>query len=132
MSRRADVAEHEAAHVVVGMALGLPFRAAKVGHEVWKDFEILGYTWFGGRCKVAHGVLACAGIVWERKFGRNRVHASADRQNARGYLGSGVRTGCKLANEILVTRTEILGRVARELCDRDLGPKELAAMVVGE
>lgn len=130
--RRTDVAEHEAAHVVVGASLGLPFKRAKVGREEWRSFVIEGLTWFGGRCWLAHGITACAGVVWERREGGSRLGAAADRRNAQNCFDQrNISTGCKAAADILRTRGEILERVARELCDRDLGPAELAELAVG-
>jgi len=134
VTRLADVAEHEAAHIVVGLALRLPFKAARLGEERWRNLTILGYTWFGGRCHIAHGVAACAGIVWERRPGGRPDAAAGDRRLARENLRTraGIETGCRLAAEILSRRRGILEIVARELCDRDLGPAELAEMVLGE
>lgn len=135
MTTRTDHAEHEAAHVVVGLALGLPLKIARARLERWKGIEIEGFVWFGAPSRrMAHGITACAGIVWENQPGGSKVGASADRAHAAYYLrtAESIRTGCKVASEIIRTRGAILARVARELCDRDLRPAELAEMVVGE
>lgn len=135
MTTRTDHAEHEAAHVVVGLALGLPLKIATVRKDVWRNIEIEGFTWFGApRKRLAHGVTVCAGIVWEGRPGGSPSGAHGDKRLAREYLRTpaDVATGCAIAAEILRTRQGALQRVARELCDRDLRPAELAEMVVGE
>lgn len=132
VTARIDHAEHEAAHVVVGLALGLPLKIATLRQEVWRSIEIEGYVWFGAPSKrLAHGIVACAGIVWESKPGGSPTGARGDRALAAEYLGApaDVRTGCKIASEILRTRQTALARVARELCDRDLRPAELAELI---
>jgi hypothetical protein len=142
MTTRAEHAEHEAAHVGVGLALGLPLKVATLKRSVWQKIEIEGFVWFGDlRNRLAHGVMACAGVVWEARPGGEPKGARGDLTNARFFLQSvrrgsslaaNVQTGCKLAAEIMRTRQRVLARVARELCDRDLRPAELAEMVVGE
>ncbi len=137
-----QTAEHEAAHVVVGLALGLPLKIATVRSDVWRKIELGGFTWFGGfRNRLAHGIMSCAGIVWERRPGGDPRGARGDATLAREYLRTPIRggstaanveTGCNLAAEILRTRQSALARVARELCDRDLRPADLAEMVLGE
>jgi hypothetical protein len=142
MTVRVDIAEHEAAHVVVGLALGLPLKVATLRKDVWRKIEIEGFTWFGGyRRHLAHGITNCAGVVWESRPGGDPRSARGDLRLAREHLVSNVNgrstraaveTGCRVAAEILKSRRGILARVARELCDRDLRPTELAEMVVGE
>lgn len=140
MSVRVDHSEHEAAHVVVGLALGLPLKAATLSKTTWRKIEIEGFVWFGDyRKHLAHGVTACAGIVWESRPGGEPEGARGDLQLAREYLrrttyggstAQNIATGCTLAAEILRTRQRVLARVARELCDRDLGPRELRELVL--
>ena len=97
MTARVDHAEHEAAHVVVGLALCLPLRLATLRQETWRNFEIEGYTWFGApRQRLAHGVVACAGIAWESRPGGSPHGARGDRKLALERLRTpaDVRTGC--------------------------------------
>jgi hypothetical protein len=128
------VAEHEAAHLVVGVALGLRLRHVVVKPSTWRGFEIAGYTWFAtpGN-KIAHGIVACAGMVWESRPGGKRLGAAGDRKLAREYLrtASAVKTGCRVAAEILTHRKRAHRRVVREICEHaKLGPRDIERLVL--
>ncbi len=120
--------------------MGCPLKLASVRKDVWRKIEIEGFTWFGGtRNYLAHGVMSCAGIVWERRPGGELSRARGDAQLAKEYFTSRahagrtsehVETGCRIAAEMLASRKRILARVARELCSRDLRPAELAELIV--
>lgn len=126
-------AEHEAAHLVVGLALGLKLRRAFVRRETWNGLTIDGLVYFNGyqRRRLAIGVMACAGIVWEAKLGRKGLDW-VDAKLARTCLTSthDVLVATRLAREILEGRRRLHARVASELCDRDLGPADVEALVL--
>lgn len=126
------VAQHEAAHIVVGVALGLKLRRAAVGEVTWRSYRALGYTWFkiGPTMKLAAGIMTCAGIVWDRDSGEGL--SEGDLTLAREYLSSAhdVRTAEKIAAEILASRSRIHSRIVAELCERDLGPRDIERMIL--
>lgn len=135
MSVRADAAEHEAAHVVVGLALGLKLRKAALGYFDNPQHYLDGFTWFShGRQYLAFGVMICAGIAWERREGGNPSNAALDAKQAKQIhiYSANVETSVRLADELLRARRAAHARVARELCDRDLGPADVERLVIGE
>ncbi len=130
------VAEHEAAHIVVGLALGLRLRRAVVGPCEWRGWAALGYTWFavGPRKRLAAGIMSCAGIAWEARPSGDAQGAAGDRILAREWLTSlhDVAVGTRIAAEILRGRRAIHARLAAELTDGALGPRDIARLCAGE
>ena len=126
-------AEHEAAHLVVGCALGLKLRRATV-LPTGPDALYVGYAWFHGpmRAHAAFGVMYAAGVYWENRDGGNPDVAVYDLKHARACFRSSadVRTAARLAGEILTARRGVLARVARELLDRDLTARDIAALIL--
>jgi hypothetical protein len=133
---RTDTADHEAAHVVVGVAVGLRLKLASICHGTG-DNE--GVAWFIGsrvRNSLALGLMYCAGAAWEARKGDrgHESYARGDLELARKWLGlskSDVRAGVRVASELLDARRALHARVARELCDRDLTHKDVRALVLG-
>jgi hypothetical protein len=136
VSRDVSAAEHESAHVVVGMALGLRVRRVALGSVDAEGWYSHGFTWFRGSSathRFALGVMYCAGVAWEAEHG-DTAYAAADREIARDHLKMSrhdYRTGVRIADEILRARAKVHRRVVRELLDRDLGPKDVAALALG-
>lgn len=64
-----DVVTHEAAHIVVGVQLGLKLREAVVG----KPGDYAGYAWFPHARGHEWQLTLAAGIAWERA-----IHAPPD------------------------------------------------------
>ncbi len=125
-------AEHEAAHLVVGLALGLKLKRAFVRRADLNGVAVDGLVWFSGfaRRKLAQGVMACAGIAYERRI--KRVGFTwYDEKFARECFSSrsDLETGVRLAREILDCRRRAHTRLAVELCDRDLTARDIAALV---
>lgn len=67
-SREQDSAQHEAAHVVVGVALGLRLRSAEI-YTANKDGND-GHTWFPDAHGVAGALMYAAGIAWSDSIGK--------------------------------------------------------------
>jgi len=130
------VAEHEAAHMVVGLALGLRFKRAAVEDFEWRGWQAGGFTWFAGgpRTRLASGVMSCAGIAWESRQGGVPEYADGDRKLAREWLASmhDVRAATRIANEILTSRKRIHRTLAHRLCEAPLGPRDVARLVRGD
>src|SRR5688572_19198623 len=93
-------AEHEAAHVVVGLAMGLRLHRASLTPEVIDGVLTCGYAWFGGSSRegLARSVMYCAGVAWESRPGGMPEAASADRRLARKYFRSAhdLQTGVRI------------------------------------
>lgn len=138
--RDIGVAGHEAAHVVVGCALGLTFRAARVRthpgvHDPSATWD--GETWFLERPgdDLGHAIMAAAGVVWDQ-----RVHAhveavpESDLWYVRKYMRGSrrrVETCIRSAATILDARAKLHARLMRALADRDLTANDLRTIVEG-
>ena len=133
---RADAAEHEAAHVVVGLAVGLQFKRAALLEVNPKHLDPdSGYCWFLGhrtKDRLALGIMYCAGAAWEAQHGRP-AFARGDLKLARNWLGlsaADVRAATRIARELLDSRRRVHARIASELCDRDLTARDVAGLVL--
>lgn len=133
--RDAAVAEHEAAHLVVGLALGLKLKRAKLEEvRLSSGLVELGHVWFAGsgRRGLALSIMYCAGVAWELEHGADPTAIAHDQKLAEKYLigKHDVATGIRLASELLAARKKAHARVASELCERDLGPRDIARLIV--
>lgn len=70
ISSNYQIAQHEAAHVVVGVAIGLRLIAASVCD--WEDAgeQYGGFAWFPPGAEVQDCLVTAAGIAWSRAVGR--------------------------------------------------------------
>lgn len=130
-------AEHEAAHVVIGVALGLKLRLASAAGHAQNALE--GYVAFRGiegwgRRRLAFGVMYCAGVAYEEREGGDADYSAADMRLARECFSSAadVRTGIRLARDMMHTRKRALARVASELLERNLGPRDIERLVLDQ
>lgn len=130
-------AQHEAAHVVVGIALGLRLVAARLDPADHPDWE--GYAHLEGECSLAHAIVAAAGLAWERRVTGNLDGAAYDLRNLRrlyGCRGKGakakIRTLERAAWAILEARGAQHARLSRILAERDLTGADIRALVRGE
>lgn len=135
-------AQHEAAHVVVGVALGLRLREARLEESErrrargWVD---LGWTeFYGGGPHDAWILMYAAGVAWERMLGGARAeeYASGDLALMRRYgvrSKSGVSCLIRAAGALLREVAPAHTMVTRALLERgELGPTDVEAMVRGE
>lgn len=136
MSRPYEVAEHEAAHVVVGAALGLRLRHATAqrtpGEHGFAWYK--GYTWFADRgTATSHAIMYAAGCAYERSVG-GIWRAGPDEILLRQMLpGRGnFQTCVRAADAMLRGLARVHGQVTRALCTRDLGNAEIEAIARGE
>ncbi len=154
-TRLLSVAKHEAAHVVVGVALGLKLREAVIGVGPWPGGLVrLGYVWFGDpgkRRKEAFSLMTAAGVAWDRSVGA--LSKSDLRQIAKAVgceidepLSSGdyaillENTSGRHGAEALIRAAGALltdlhiahDRVTRALLTRDLKGKDIETIARGE
>lgn len=131
----ARVAEHEAAHVVVGLALGLKLGRASTTPSVEPNVGLVhGSVWFReGRGRMAMGIMFAAGRAWEQRAGGTLWWAWRDTELARRYLigPANLKTAVKVAREILDGRRRVHAKIASELCDRDLTSADIEALILG-
>ena len=130
-------AEHEAAHLVVGLALGLKLRKATARRSILNGQIVDGHVWFQpGRHYLAFGIMVCAGIAWER---RPEVAAQswpeaieADYKQAWQIhrFKANIETSVRVAREMLDARRRLHARVTSELLDRDLTGRDIEALVI--
>ncbi len=125
-------AQHEAAHVVVGIALGLKLRCVRledkrgaVGFTEWEPTP-----W----PREAGLIMSAAGVAWERQCG-DLKHALFDLQDLRR---AGVRGNARIrvletaAWALLWARSTLHTRITRALLERDLTGKDVARIARGE
>jgi hypothetical protein len=134
--RPLDVAQHEASHVVVGASVGLRLRhatAARTGRTV-DGCEEVGWTWFheGGH-RAAFALMYAAGLAWERSVG-GLWRGTPDERLVREQLpGRGSVVACvRAADAMLRGLMSQHARVTRLLLERDLWPKDMAALTRGQ
>jgi len=128
-------AQHEAAHIVVGVALGLRLRRAWLGAEKHGIYEYLGMTEWEPRPwpREAGLLMTAAGLAWERHCG-DLIHARSDTSELRraGVRGNArVRVLERAAWAVLMSRHEIHTRVARALLHGPLTAADIAIMIRG-
>ena len=123
-------AEHEAAHVVVGLALGLRLRRATLQPTpIGRDGIAVGYAWFEhGKNYMAHAIMVCAGVAWDRRTGGDTSHDYALAKHTLRYRAD-VETGVRVAREMLDSRRRLHARLTSELLDRDLTAADIEAIV---
>jgi hypothetical protein len=126
-------AQHEAAHVVVGVALGLRLYRAQLRPVSAPDCD--GLTLWEPRpwYREADLLMTAAGVAWERHCG-DLAHASADVASLRrsGVKGNArVRVLERAAWAILTARAGTHARVTRALLERDLTAADVRALARG-
>lgn len=137
MTRTLGDAQHEAAHVVVGVALGLRLRRAALGKDaaVVRGVETLGYALFSvsQRKSTAWAITLAAGIAYERRAGDEET-AAGDRKLLRkeGHSAHAIAALVVSADAILETRWLAHARVTRALLQRDLTGADIEAIAKGE
>jgi hypothetical protein len=129
-------AQHEAAHVVVGVALGLRLRLAAVGrHRDPEHGWIDGYAAFDKRTGTveAYATMLAVGVYYERARGGGAA-ATGDLAALRvmGYRASRIETLVILAGALLESRRGAWARVTAALLERDLGPGDVERLARGE
>lgn len=130
MARTIADAQHEAAHVVVGVSLGLTLSHASASNQPNGD---LGATvfWADVNDRMAVLMMYAAGLAWERRVG-DVQHALGDVAILRS---KGVRTTRALqileraAWAILETRGALHARITRALLEDDLDHAEVMRAV---
>ena len=132
------VAQHEAAHVVVGVALGLRLYEASLLH-IPGDRD--GHVIFYEGSRLAMAMMRLAGVVAELRtappHGRGDIaRASVDkaqaRQSLRGLGRGNYAAAFMAADAILASRVPIHTAVTRALLERDLRAADIAALARGE
>jgi hypothetical protein len=120
MARSFLDAQHEAAHVVVGLAVGLRFSSARLFPE--KRAQVWGETVFDGLANDPRvAIMYAAGIAWEEGIGDPQV-AAGDRAllAKEHYTRAEIRGLVRAAAAILSTLGREHARVTRLLVERDL------------
>ncbi len=134
--RDLEAAQHEAAHVVVGVAVGLHLLRASVLPPPAKDWTAPGYCWFRGDRKrhVAEATMFAAGVAWERAVGNtDPIDASHDLAECIDLVGvENADTCIRLSRALLFELGRVHTRVTRALLDRDLTIRDISQIVRGE
>jgi len=123
------IAQHEAAHVVVGVALGLRLHLA----SALPADDCLGYAWFPwGGSSLGHALCTAAGVAWEVAVGGDLHHADLADLRRIQRSASGVRCAVRAAAALLTTLGPVHARVTRALLERDLRGQDIASLARGE
>jgi hypothetical protein len=134
-------AQHEAAHIVVGVSLGL--HLGKASAREWQDEGLTcgGYCWFAvppGRCAWAEAVMVAAGVVWERATHPRTADATGlaryDWADLLSHVPSrhDAETCVRAAGALLAGLGVVHARVTRALLERDLTGADMARLARGE
>lgn len=130
--RSLHLAQHEAAHVVVGVALGLRLRRAVVGYHVQDGVEMDGFAWFTNHgSPFAHAVMFAAGIALDKAHDDS---SPADAALCREIVQTddNIRTCVRIAKLILSSSKAIHKRVTMALLERNLNGRDIAALARGQ
>lgn len=128
------VAQHEAAHIVVGVAVGLRFWRAKLfAAPNHGTASVYGSVWFRDRSAHSLGLslMYAAGCAWDRGVGEDSDgdHALLREMT---YTNHEIHSLVIASAAILAGRSALHARVARALWERDLTDADLPALMAGE
>jgi hypothetical protein len=127
-----STAEHEAAHVVVGLAVGARLKRATVRPVVLDVGPADGYAWFdvweGGPADI---LIVAAGVAYERYAG-NLTFARYDLDALKeiGVKGVALREAERAAWAILNTRWPAHELIVDALVDGDLTHRKVSQLVL--
>ncbi len=132
MKRALATAQHEAAHVVVGVALGLRLREAVIGEAEVAGERLEGYAWFPGANRLDWGITLAAGVARSRAHGAEG-DARLDLAELRRlrFSARNVESLVIAAWAILTERSEAHARVTAALLQRDLVESDIALIAEG-
>lgn len=127
--RTLEAAQHEAAHLVVGVACGLR------PHSVTLGGEFSGLSWWYAKPWYREADLICtaAGVVWERRCGDLKA-ACYDLADLRrmGVRGRRLVALERAAWAILAERHSLHAKITRALYERDLTERDIRALAKGQ
>ena len=131
-ARALDVAQHEAAHVVVGVSLGLILSRATA---LPKSGDYQGCTWFESQYnrRSAFATMFAAGIAWDSALGLHPRWSSWDRKHVRDHCASrhDVYTHIRAAGALLTQLSAPHALVTRALLERDVTGADIARLARG-
>jgi hypothetical protein len=125
------VAQHEAAHVVVGVALGMRLRSATARATPNPRDPAEGFALFRGGSATALGLMYAAGVAWDDALGED---SPADRKLIRelGFTLRDSRGLVRASRSMLRDLSPAHARVTRALLERNLGAADVARLARGE
>jgi len=133
VARTLETAQHEAAHLVVGRALGLrPLRAVLDGPD---DDEAGFVEWLKRPWYVeAVRLMFAAGVAWERRCGDlEKAEYDLVELRATGVRGNGRLVALERAAwAILAERHALHAKITRALYERDLTERDIRALAKGQ
>jgi hypothetical protein len=132
--RRYDVAAHEAAHIVVGVATGLRVRRAVLGDEPnHGDWRTYGAVWFYDRHApvLSLSLAYAAGCAWDRMLGEESAGDFELLRKMR-YTRREIDALVLASSAILSARMPVHRRVTAALYERDLTGRDISRIVSGE
>jgi hypothetical protein len=135
VSSRLRTAQHEAAHVVVGVALGLRLREACLRVTAWPDGTwSAGHVTFPSGPREALAIMYAAGIAYERAARGRVVYYQPDLAELRAIVSgrAGERACIRAAAAILEARASAHEAVTRALLERDLRARDITCIARGE
>jgi hypothetical protein len=131
--RDVPTAQHEAAHVVVGVSLGMRLRRAAL-YTGWIDGDYAsGYAWLTGGSRETCCLMLAAGVAWDRAVGNPAWWSAYDAREARALCSSrnGYDAMVRAAAALLGGMTAVHSRVTSALLERDIGHLDIVAICHG-
>ena len=129
-ARPLDVAQHEAAHVVVGVALGLRLHSASALPSPKED--LLGHAWFPYGSRIALSIMYSAGVAWDRLTGAGLSEGDVVLVREIERSAAGVRASVRAARALITELRGVHAQVTRALLKQDLRHQHIAALARGE
>jgi hypothetical protein len=123
-------AQHEAAHVIVGTALGLTLKEATIYPE-HPDFAGLALFRPTVRFEAYH-IMVAAGIAWERMSGGRDSETDRRLLRSRRVRPATIETYVRAAESIIRRYPGIHARVTRALLHRPISSEDLSRIACGE
>lgn len=133
--RDVDTAQHEAAHVVVGVACGLRLRRGVIGYTRAGSEHLAGYTHFQrGGPPEGWALMYAAGVAWDRTLAIDPFQSSRDYRLLRScsWGTRGAEIWVRAATAMLAGLRSEHVRVTRALLERDVTGADIAALCRGE
>jgi hypothetical protein len=126
------VVAHEAAHVVVGVALGARLHSAVVRRWYSNGAPCDAWTWFPSARRITDGLISAAGVAWSNAT-RDGLgeHDERDLRAIVSCSSADFRACVTAAAAILESRATAHARVVRALLEHDLTHADIERLARG-
>lgn len=130
-ARPYGVVAHEAAHVVVGVALGLRLHSACVRAWYANGTKRDAWTWFPYTSPVSDALVTAAGVAWSNACGDTLGYLDARALRGVAKKRRDFDAYVTAAAAILESRATAHARVVRALLEHDLTHADIERLAIG-